>query len=304
MRPQTLLPVSVLIGALCFGVPQSALADILYVPGWLSGEIVRLDSSANRTVFATTPARGPFGLAFDRDGNLFVSNNADNNIRKFTPAGVESTFANTGPIGPPNFNAPLGMAFDRNGNLYVAVGNSVMKYGPNGVGSVFANVPTWALAFDTAGNLFTANDHSVQKITPAGVVSTFATFTTPGLSQPLGLAFDSSGNLFVSNIQTSTITKFAPDGTGSLFAGSVSGALGLAFDSAGNLFVGIDFGGGMLKIAPNGTQTSVAFGDAPRYFAFTDDAGHPLLAVPEPASLALLLFGLPALFVARRLRRC
>ncbi len=77
----------------------------------------------------------PFGLAFDSAGNLFVANQGNNTIEKFTSGGVGSVFANTG------LDVPSGVAFDSADNLYAVNqgNNTVEKFTPGGVGSVFAN---------------------------------------------------------------------------------------------------------------------------------------------------------------------
>lgn len=73
---------------------------------------------------ATALFKRPYGLAFDTDGNLFVSE--FNKIRKITPAGIVSTVAGSNPglaDGPGStalFSKPRGLAFDASGNLFVA----------------------------------------------------------------------------------------------------------------------------------------------------------------------------------------
>ena len=75
------------------------------------------------------------------------------------------------------------------------------------------------LAFDSAGNLYAANygANTIEKFTPGGVGSVFA---NTGLNSPIGLAFDSAGNLYAANYGANTIEKFTPGGVGSVFASS------------------------------------------------------------------------------------
>jgi sugar lactone lactonase YvrE len=68
----------------------------------------------------------PYGLVTDPNGNLFVCDYGNNNIRKITPAGDVTTFAGNGaPVsadGPAlsaSFNGPIGIARDSHGNFYV-----------------------------------------------------------------------------------------------------------------------------------------------------------------------------------------
>jgi sugar lactone lactonase YvrE len=122
--------------AACAGVPP--------VPN--SAAIYKFTPNGTRSVFvgqsAFGPLNGPIGLTFDRFGNLFASTEAAtpagaDTILKFTPNGVESTFA-TG------LDWPRGLAFDRSGNLFVAERGAfappgdVLKFTPDGSGTVFA----------------------------------------------------------------------------------------------------------------------------------------------------------------------
>ena len=125
------------------------------------------------TMVAASPftgefVNGPYGVALDSSGNLYVTTNS-NVIRKFGPNGVDlGVFASTG------INFAMGLAFDRKGNLYAANfgGSTIEKFGPNGTDlGVFANVirPT-GLAFDTAGNLCVANfGNTIERFSPLGI---------------------------------------------------------------------------------------------------------------------------------------
>jgi sugar lactone lactonase YvrE len=157
-----------------------------------------------------------------RGANLYDSEGST--IEKFTPAGVESTFAS-------GLNDdPEGLAFDSKGNLYVVefFGNYIDKFTPAGVKSTFATgvgQPT-GLAFDSKGNLYVAESATgvISKFTPAGVKSTFASTSDSSL---YGLAFDSSGNLYDAN-SSSEIHKFTPAGVESVFASGLNRPIGLA----------------------------------------------------------------------------
>src|SRR5262249_8634429 len=106
--------------------------------------IYKFAPNGTRSVFVDPSAFGPsvypVGLAFDSNGNLFVSTNAlsdfsgNDTILKFTPNGMLlGTFA-TG------LNFPRGLAFDSSGNLFVAEVNQpelgqpgdILKFPPGG----------------------------------------------------------------------------------------------------------------------------------------------------------------------------
>lgn len=111
-------------------------------PGPYINTIEEFSSGCTHLGTFATNVNQPWGLAFDKSGNLFVSSAGDNSIYKFTPGGVRSTFAQIG------LSNPRGIAFDSAGNLFVAnAGNgTIWRFAPNqSIGAAFAtglNSPT------------------------------------------------------------------------------------------------------------------------------------------------------------------
>src|ERR1051325_374867 len=111
-------------------------------------------------------------------------------------------------------------------------------------------VPSWSRG--AAGDLYASDSGFIYRFTPAGDKTTFASGSFGN-----AMAFDRMGNLVtgISHSGGAIITKFAPDGTGSVFATIESDQLlDLAVDGADNLFVST--GADILKIAPDGTQST------------------------------------------------
>ena len=82
----------------------------------------------------------PTGIALDKNGNVYVTENSGNTIRKITPSGVVTTLAGTFALDDSNlgsadgtghaarFRTPWGIAVDANGMLYVAdYGNGTIR---------------------------------------------------------------------------------------------------------------------------------------------------------------------------------
>lgn len=79
--------------------------------------------------------KNPFGLAVDKNGDVFVADYNSNRIRRITPDGNVSTLAGSGDKGKVNglkstssFNNPTDVAVDNNGNVYVSdYGNHLIR---------------------------------------------------------------------------------------------------------------------------------------------------------------------------------
>jgi phosphodiesterase/alkaline phosphatase D-like protein/uncharacterized protein YjiK len=231
----------------------------------------------------------PFFLAPDAAGNIYVSDNDNNLIRKITPSGGVSTLADAAA----GFNQPTGIAVDPSGNVYVADNQNhrIRKITPAGVVSTLAGsdsgeygnangVSTAArfsnpvgLTLDAGGNLYVADagNHLIRKITRAGEVSTFAGSGTQGstdgngtsasFNSPQGIAIDADRNLYITEDERSSVRKITPTGDVTTLAGVVASSSqlsGIAVDASANLYV-TDVANNLIgKISPAGDVTILA----------------------------------------------
>jgi sugar lactone lactonase YvrE len=173
----------------------------------------------------------PTGLAFDRDGILYISSRMEGTVYEVTPDGHRSIYAE-------GMGIATGIAFDQNENLYVGDrSGTIFKINRERQTFVFAtlepSVSAYHLAFGPGGNLFvtgatTSSYDHLYRISPAGQVSSFYR----GLGRPQGLALDAQGNLYVAASLAGQrgIIRFTPDAKPELVV-SGYGIVGLAFTS-------------------------------------------------------------------------
>lgn len=177
------------------------------------------------------------GLAFDRDGLLYVSSRAEGTIYRVSPEGHRSVYAE-------GMGVATGLAFDPEGNLYVGDRTgTIFKINRQRQIFVFAtlepSVAAYHLAFGPGGDLYvtgptTSSFDHVYRVTPAGEVKSFYR----GLGRPQGLAFDANDNLYVAASLGGRrgIVRFTPDGVPELFV-SGNNIVGIAFTPHRSLVV-------------------------------------------------------------------
>jgi sugar lactone lactonase YvrE len=157
--------------------------------------IYKIDTSYNSKPFVSD-LMNPTGLAFDRDGLLYVSSRYDGIIYQITPTGNMSVYVE-------GMGVATGIAFDRDENLYVGDrSGTVFKISRSRQIYVFAtlepSIAAYHLAFGPEDYLYvsgptTSSFDSIFRISKAGEVETFYR----GIGRPQGVAFDTQGRLYV-----------------------------------------------------------------------------------------------------------
>lgn len=219
---------------------------------------------------------GPFGMAFDSDGNLYVANEGNfgggQTVSKITTGGTTSTFA-TGFVGA------AGIAFNSAGVLHVSDdtdtvyqvssdGSTLTTFIPPSAGLSNPN----AIAFDSDDNLYV--------LSAGGFLSKFDVNgnlidlnLAGGFNTPQGLVVDhATGTIYISDWDGVIYQVDKDTGLSTLYVDTFAGYTegGLAIDSAGNLFLSALGTGEVLQIAASDQAVTVCVDGAngPRGLAF------------------------------------
>jgi len=220
-----------------------------FVPPVNVDEVYRVSPDGELTVFAEVPG-GAAGLAFGPDGTLYAT--------EWNNAGV-SRISSDGTVTP------------------VVRGNGL------------ALVEDIAYSSDGVLYMLNADGMTVGRVTAEGVVEIIASglnLESTGESQP-ALAFDEAGNLYVGEaglVETWTrITKFAPDGTASVFTNEIERPSGLAFHpTTGDLYVSEALSDQILRFSPSAVRTVFATGlENPHGIAFGPDGNLYVAEMPS-----------------------
>jgi len=247
---------------------------------------------SNDGISSSASFNNPFGVTTDGQGNLYVADAGNNEIREISiETGAVTTIAGSTGAGIINgsnttarFNYPTGVACDGQGNLYVAdcynnqirkivlatgavttIAGSITNGTNDGTGTAASFYNPCGIVSDGQGNLYIADglNSTIRKIVIAtGKVTTIAGSTNMGSSDgkgtaasfnyPSALVLDGQGNLFVVDEGNNEIRQIAlTSGMVSTLAGSTSWGFangegasakfnapyGITTDGKGNLFV-------------------------------------------------------------------
>jgi uncharacterized protein (TIGR03437 family) len=202
------------------------------------------------------------GIAFDRSGNLYLSDTDHNRVRRVSASGTITTIAGNGtpgfsgdggPAASAQLNLPYGLAVDAAGNLYIAdLGNQRIR----------------RVAHD--GTITTIAGDGHKGFSVDGTLAAQAS-----LVSPRNLAIDDSGALYISEFEGHRVRRMGADGKLITVAGAgqtgfrgdggaAASALlnfpaGLAVDHTGALYIA-DFGNNRVRRVASGIINTVLGG--------------------------------------------
>ena len=204
---------------------------------------------------------GPLAIAFDKAGNLYITDGFHDRIRKINTAGIITTIAGTGTSG----------------------------YNGDGIPAISAQVsrPTGIIC-DLKGNLYFCDNYNnrVRKIDTAGIITTIAgngsivyngdniPADTAAVYSPHWVAKDAQGDLYVSEWGNHRVRKMDTSGIITTIAGTgisgytgdggpaanamVNSPYGIAIDDTGNIYFADYLENVVRKIDPSGMITTFA----------------------------------------------
>ena len=203
----------------------------------------------------------PKGVAVDTSGFVYVADEGNHRVQRFTPGGVHATQWGGYGSADGQFIKPKGVAADSSGFIYVAdtdnhriqkfypTGNFVTKWGSQGSEPGQFFYPC-GVAVNSSGSVYVSDtfNHRIQRFTSDGVFA--ATWGSNGaqngeFSYPVGIAVDSSGwSVYVADEGNHRVQKFTSDGVFVATWGSYGSGdgqfkkpSGVAVDASGFVYV-------------------------------------------------------------------
>jgi hypothetical protein len=170
--------------------------------------IIKLSPSGVLDTLATDPGVSFGQVALDKNGNVFVTNDATSTVDKISPAGVVTKIGS-------GFNHPSGVVVADDGTIFVThyttpdynpANGAISKISPLGQVGIFAHITydgESGLALDASNNLFvTIFDQWavvgwVSRVSPNGTVTRL---TSSNLLFPTGIALGKNGAIYVDEL--------------------------------------------------------------------------------------------------------
>ncbi|MBI3537277.1 MAG: hypothetical protein HY070_06970, partial [Chloroflexi bacterium] len=258
---------------------------------------------------------GPFAIAFDKQGNLYIADGPAHRVRRVGLDGKIRTMAGTGEAGNSGdggaatnakLNSPKSLAVDDRNRLLIAstFGGPIRRVDlDTGIISTLQGVSGYYVSIDAEGKIYVATGQQIFRVDPNSGATTLVAGTnrggnSTGDNAPAAqatfagtgpLSVDAQGNIYVIDIGGSRVRRIGKDGIITNFAGGgkmpgdnvpaleaiVYDTQGIGLDGAGNLFFN-DFDHFTIRrLGLDGIVTTLA-GD--RFSSRPSDGGHPLQA--------------------------
>jgi DNA-binding beta-propeller fold protein YncE len=205
------------------------------------------------------------GVAFDKDGNIYVADSGNHRVQMFAPDRTFITAWGKDGLQDGELRSPVALAVDQQGRVYVSDrgAGEIDVFDPRRV-SLSSNQSPWiaswdglgaptGITVDDGGDIWVADEgtYSIRKYSPTG--EPLESWDNVGaaagqLMAPSGIAIDAHGRVFVAD-RGNRIQIFNPDGefvaawgSSDSEEGQFHGPYGVAVDDAGNVYVAEDFG--------------------------------------------------------------
>jgi sugar lactone lactonase YvrE len=194
--------------------------------------IVRISPDGRGTPFVTGILNAT-GLAFNPDGDLFVTSRAEGNVYRIDPSGESTVYAE-------GMGVATGAAFDRDGNLFVGDrSGTIFKIDPQRRIFVYATLEpspaAYHLAVDASGTLFVTtpalnSNDAIWAIDTHGQSAVWYR----GLGRPQGIALSKDGDVYVTACLHGRrgLVRITPTGDASLVVAGPN-MVGVAFSPLG-----------------------------------------------------------------------
>jgi sugar lactone lactonase YvrE len=239
-------------------------AGNLYIADFGNARVRKVDNLGNITTVAGNGTAGyngdnipatdaeldnPSGVAFDQAGNMYITDQSNQRVRKV----------------------------DKNGNITTVAGNGTVGYTGNGGAATDAELyGPYAICIDDSGNIYftEAINCVVRKVNTNGIISTFAgtgvvgysgdggLATAAQLANPEGAVIDNAGNMYIADGSNDRIREVTTNGiistiagaTGKITVPNMGWASAVDDDSCGNLFIMDDTNGDVWESTVTDTQ--------------------------------------------------
>jgi sugar lactone lactonase YvrE len=189
---------------------------------------------------ASSGLNGPYGVAVDGSGNVYIADSQNSVIREWNASTqLMTTLVSSG------LNDPSGVAVDNSGNVYIAdtVNNAIKEWSASTqqvttLVSSGLNGPS-SVAVDGSGNVYIADTLNGAIKEWSASTQQVTALVSSGLFLPFGVAVDGSGNVYIADTFNNAIREWSvsTQQVTTLVSSGLKSPRGVAVEGSGNVYI-------------------------------------------------------------------
>ena len=221
-------------------------AGEVYVASY-SGDVYKIPAIGGNPTIVASGFNAIFGIAVDRDDNLYIAALGDSGITKITTTNVRSVLG--------DYQLPTSVAFDTDNNMYVTSisDHALYKTTAQNVTTLVTDELTtpYSVTTDAEDNVYVADPtaQAVIKISKNGTKENLIT----NLTGPIDVKINAAGDIFVADGATQEIVKYDQNGQNPLvISKGYNGLFGLSLNKDGKIYISDNGAESVNKVIPTG----------------------------------------------------
>ena len=248
--------------------------------------------SAGTVPLVSTGLNGPYGVAVDGSGNVYMADKSNNTVKKWNASTqAVTTLVSSG------LSYPTGVAVDGAGNVYIAdtLNNAIKEWNAS-TQTVTTLVSSGlydpeGVAVDGAGNVYISDTMNFAIKEWNASTQAVTTLVSSGLRSPVGVAVDGAGNVYIADTMNNAIKEWnaSTHAVTTLVSSGLNEPYGVAVDNSGNVCIADTYNAAIMEWSASTHAVTTLISDLNSFGVAVDNSGNLYIADSNVSSIKKIL---------------